>query len=274
MKGLSVTGHRATLRRWCLAGLAAFALIACSGDTDDGGGLGVPGTQSARGGQDVERPDIFSVTDRGLWDGRPSLGGVWVAHPDVSAPERVVIRNTQTGQFVTGALFRRERDNPGPVLQVSSDAAEALAMLAGAPTELSVIALRRQETAPAPEEPVLASPDDIAATPLPPAADTVVVELPPAPAPAAAPAAAPEPAPVAAPAAATGLPPAPLAQIGVFGVRANADTAVARLGQAGLTAAVLPLGNAWRVVAGPVPDAATLTRIKGLGFADAYVIRD
>jgi len=64
--------------------------------------------------QDVEKPDVFSVTDSGLWDGRPSLGGVWVAHPDVDEPERVIIRNSANDRFVIGALFRRERDNPGP----------------------------------------------------------------------------------------------------------------------------------------------------------------
>ena len=31
---------------------------------------------------------------------------------------------------MSGALFRRERENPGPILQVSSDAANALDMLA------------------------------------------------------------------------------------------------------------------------------------------------
>jgi hypothetical protein len=31
--------------------------------------------------RDVEAPEVFDVTDAGLWDGRPSLGGVWVAHP-------------------------------------------------------------------------------------------------------------------------------------------------------------------------------------------------
>lgn len=103
--------------------------------------------QRPQAGVDVERPDIFEVTDRGLWDGRPSLGGVWVAHPDVRDPERVVIRNNQNGREIIGALFRRERENPGPLLQISSDAAEELFILPGAPTELSVIALRRDETA-------------------------------------------------------------------------------------------------------------------------------
>lgn len=95
--------------------------------------------------RDVEAPEIFQKTESGLWDGRPSLGGVWVAHPDVSDPERVIIRNQDNGKFVVGALFRRERENPGPALQVSSDAAEELGMLAGAPANLDVVALRREE---------------------------------------------------------------------------------------------------------------------------------
>jgi len=95
--------------------------------------------------EDVEAPEVFSVTEAALWDGRPSLGGVWVAHPDVTDPERVIIRNPSNGTEVIGALFRRETDLPGPRLQVSSDAAAELQMVAGAPQELSVTALRRQE---------------------------------------------------------------------------------------------------------------------------------
>lgn len=108
--------------------------------------------------RDVESPEVFQKTEDGLWDGRPSLGGVWVAYPDVNDPERVIIRNEENGKFVIGALFRRERENPGPLLQVSSDAALALDILAGKPTELNVTALRREEIQPDPlpetEEPV------------------------------------------------------------------------------------------------------------------------
>ena len=100
--------------------------------------------------RDVEAPEVFDLTAQGLWDGRPSLGGVWVAHADVNEPERVIIRNTTNSKFVIGALFRRERDNPGPPIQVSSEAAEALGMLAGAPAMLNVTALRR-EAAPEPD---------------------------------------------------------------------------------------------------------------------------
>ncbi|SHF24258.1 Sporulation related domain-containing protein [Ruegeria intermedia] len=102
--------------------------------------------------RDVEAPDVFQVTEAGLWDGRPSLGGVWVAHPDVAQPERVKITNTANDKSVSGALFRRERNLPGPALQVSSAAAEKLGMLAGAPTRLTVVALRREAVEPpAPE---------------------------------------------------------------------------------------------------------------------------
>jgi hypothetical protein len=40
----------------------------------------------------VEAPDIFKVVDMALWDGRPTFGGIWVAHPDVIEPESVLIR--------------------------------------------------------------------------------------------------------------------------------------------------------------------------------------
>ncbi|MGI9369242.1 MAG: SPOR domain-containing protein [Ruegeria sp.] len=104
--------------------------------------------------KDVEAPDVFEVTEAALWDGRPSLGGIWVAHPDVQQPERVVIENTTNNKKVVGALFRRERAQPGPLLQVSSAAADQLGMLAGAPTKLHVVALRREEIKkePVPEE--------------------------------------------------------------------------------------------------------------------------
>ncbi len=102
--------------------------------------------------RDVEAPDVFQATEAGLWDGRPSLGGVWVAHPDVRQPERVKITNPGNNKSVTGALFRRERDLPGPALQVSSAAAEKLGMLAGSPTRLDVVALRREVIEP-PAEP-------------------------------------------------------------------------------------------------------------------------
>ena len=111
--------------------------------------------------RDVEAPEVFQVTDGGLWDGRPSLGGVWVAHPDVKEPQRVLIRYDANGRFVIGALFRRERDNPGPRLLVSSDAADELGLLAGQPVRLNVTALKREEVK---TDPPLAEPEADAGT--------------------------------------------------------------------------------------------------------------
>ncbi|MCC5971059.1 MAG: SPOR domain-containing protein [Pararhodobacter sp.] len=110
--------------------------------------------------RDTEAPEVFSMEESGLWDGRPSLGGVWVAHPGAESPERVLIRNTQNGETVIGALFRRERDNPGPRFQVSSEAANALGILPGAPTTISVVALRLEQIEMEPSRPA----DDVAGT--------------------------------------------------------------------------------------------------------------
>ncbi|WP_374429996.1 SPOR domain-containing protein [Tabrizicola sp.] len=132
-------------------GLAATGLLI--GCVEGGGQTGATGSQvsapatRAAGGaaRDIEAPEVYQTTDSALWDGRPSLGGIWVAAPDAVNPERVLIFNPATGKSITGALFKRERENPGPRLQLSSDAAEALGILAGQPTEIRVTALRKEE---------------------------------------------------------------------------------------------------------------------------------
>lgn len=142
-----------------LGGLAAVGLLsACEltgTETTD-----APPAAEAQGGTeaveretDVDAPALFSAKETGLWDGRPSFGGVWVAHPDATQPERVRITNVSTGKTIAGALFRRERDFPGPRIQISSNAAAALGILAGQPTELQVIALRRETVTIAPATP-------------------------------------------------------------------------------------------------------------------------
>lgn len=292
---------------------------------------------------EVEAPQVFKLTGAGLWDGRPSLGGVWVAHPSVTNPERVMIRNTKNGKSVIGALFRRERDNPGPALQVSSDAAEELGLLAGAPTELSVVALRKEEkTLPAPEtsEPQTAavgSPaavvagaapaadgkDAVAAAGAEVAAQAAPVEKPkrglfgglfkkkPKPEPATEPAAIADGAsaqpieqstlePVTATAAAgiaaaeakQKAAPKPAAapagpafkrayvQIGIFTLEANARRAAGQMKTAGMTATVVADQsqgkNFWRVIVGPAASVAErdalVTRVKGVGYPDAYPV--
>ena len=208
--------------------------------------------------RDVEAPDVFQVTDQALWDGRPSLGGVWVASPDATDPERVILRNAENGKFVIGALFKRERDNPGPKLQISSDAADALGVLAGQPISLNVTALRREEapeSAPAPDAPIL----DAAET-VDPVAQVSAAAI--------------ENATAAAPAS-----PAPAGgntrvQVGIFSVEANATRTADTLAKAGIKADVRKesaQGKAfWSVIASG--DGSVLTQVKAAGFADAYAL--
>ncbi|WP_085836157.1 SPOR domain-containing protein [Aquimixticola soesokkakensis] len=246
--------------------------------------------------RDVEAPEVFQVDDEGLWDGRPSLGGVWVAHTEVKDPERVIIRNTANGKFVIGALFKRERTSPGPEFQVSSDAAAALGMLAGAPAALNVTALRREEAPdpvpsaalpdeamPMPQADALGS-ETIAATPLDPVAEaTAALDAIDAGTPAAVATPAPRPATppaAAAPAKAATALDRPFLQIGIFSVEANASRTVQMLGSQGIAATVKQGENSgkpfWRVVVGPATSAAErstlLEKVKAAGFTDAYAV--
>ncbi|MFV0490758.1 MAG: SPOR domain-containing protein [Pseudorhodobacter sp.] len=144
---------RARFKAILLAAATGIALAGCSSLPNPFGKERSPETESSMSmagsrqlaEREVEAPEVFQVTDEALWDGRPSLGGIWVASPDATDPERVMLRNPANGRSVAGALFRRERINPGPPLQVSSEAAAALGILAGQPAQLNVTALRREE---------------------------------------------------------------------------------------------------------------------------------
>ena len=145
--------------------IAASGLAGCDMPGGDpaaraGAGMDLFSTSRRVVERDVEAPQVFNQQEAGLWDGRPSLGGVWIAHPEARDPERVLIRNSQTGATVVGALFRRERENPGPRFQISSEAANALGILPGAPTQISAVALRleRVEVQPEAAQPETAAP--------------------------------------------------------------------------------------------------------------------
>ncbi len=282
-----------------LAGLALLAAcdeegnFSLGGGSPDSDGGGIARSQSVSlVERDVEAPEVFQVTGSGLWDGRPSLGGVWVAHPDVTDPERVIIRNEANGKFVIGALFRRERDNPGPALQVSSDAANALEMLAGAPAPLSVTALRREEAPEtvAPEAVAdFGAPGDIAAMPLDPIANAAAAidaaaATSPAPASLAPASLAPAslaPASPAPPAAASSLE-RPYIQLGIFSVEANANATAALMRTQNFSPRIVAQESQgrqfWRVIVGPAADAAAraslLDQVKAMGFNDAYFVRN
>ncbi|MBR9844337.1 MAG: SPOR domain-containing protein [Rhodobacteraceae bacterium] len=227
--------------------------------------------------RDVEAPEIFSATEAGLWDGRPSLGGIWAAHPDVTDPDRVIIRNNANGKFVIGALYRREREIPGPRIQISADAAAALGMLAGQPVALNVTALRREEVAEElPVETADLSTEEVDTEALDPvaAAAAALDDTETAAAPAQAVTSETAPAPKASSLS------KPYIQIGIFSVRGNADNAANQMRNNGMVPLVKKMTSKdktfWRVVVGPATNSAErktlLKKIHGTGFTDAYAV--
>lgn len=259
-----------------------FENLKAKGDSADGVDAAAPEAQGTTIEREVEAPEIFQSQESALWDGRPSLGGIWVAHPNVTDPQRVMIRNLDNGKFVIGALFRRERENPGPRLQVSSDAAAELGLLAGSPVQFSVVALKRETIVIEPEiemaEP--ANPDgEIEATSLASMAASAIEEATEGTASASASAATATPAPRPAASSSSKLE-KPFIQIGIYSVEANANQTAELLRASGVVPSVKSFTSNdkpyWRVIVGPASSSsdrsAVLKKIKGLGFGDAYPV--
>ena len=208
--------------------------------------------------RDVEAPEVFSVSDKGIWDGRPSFGGVWVSHADVQGPERVIIRNRKNSKFVIGALFHRANTASGAALQLSSDAAAALDVPAGVPALLEVTALRRAGDGQ--RRPVEGG--EIAISD---GGDAVVM----------APASELSPRPES-----PGTLDKPYIQIGIFSVRQNADNSATAMRQNGMRPHVkeqsLKGKTYWRVIVGPAAGeadrVALLNKIREIGFEDAFKV--
>ncbi|MFQ5624840.1 MAG: SPOR domain-containing protein [Paracoccaceae bacterium] len=273
---------------------ATLVLAACSEEQMaqfGGTGAAAPQTTLETVEQEVERPDVFQVVDLALWDGRPSLGGIWVAHAKAQQPERVIVVNEETGAEVKAALFHRERTEPGPAFQLSSEAATKLGMLPGAPARIRVTALRLEtveivRNAPA----AAAAPAASGAAPgdstLEPVTASEILAVPRAePAAEEKPVAAAQPAPPrkrAKPAVAAetpaGSPARPYVQVATMSVKANADALVEKLVAAGLKALAKPASSGgapkYIVLAGPAATEAeaveTLAKIRAMGFADAF----
>lgn len=249
--------------KWAACGILIALLVGCAGlDLGEETSNDAPNTVTNLVERDIEAPDVVNISEAGLWDGRPSLGGIWVAHPDAKDPEKVIIRNPQNGKFVIGALFRREREFSGPSLQLSSDAADALGILAGQPTNVSVVALRRQSVL------VEKAENQVIEESLDPIQQTAEAAI------AAADTPTPKPKP-----SSLGK---PYLQIGIFGVEANARGAVSSMSAKGLSASMskLTLNDKpfWRVIVGPAATTAEMAAMRktvtAAGFADAYAVKN
>lgn len=252
--------------------------------------------------RDVEAPDIFNATDLAIWDGRPSFGGVWVAYPGNQQPERVNIRNVENGNSVVGALFKREEDNPGPPIRLSSDAAQALEIEPGTPARLTITALRREpiEIADTENDTPVETVVETVLDPVAPATTQVVVigetqeakpeedsasaasntsttgEASPEPAAIVPPAPIETPAPVAAASLAK-----PYIQVGTFSSEKNATALLSKMKTANVLAQLRTSTTSsgkklFRIIAGPAKNGEELKELAGtvaeLGFSDAFPV--
>jgi hypothetical protein len=254
--------------KWAGCGILVTLLAGCVGlDLGENASTDTPSTVTNLVKRDVEAPDVVNISEAGLWDGRPSLGGVWVAHPNAQDPEKVIIRNPQNGKFVIGALFGRKHEFSGPSLQLSSDAADALGILAKQPTNVSVVALRSRSV---PDETPEAETveNQVIEESLDPIQKTTETAI------AAADAPTPKPKP-------SSLR-KPYLQIGIFSVESNARGLVSSMTANGLSASMseLKMNNKpfWRVIVGPAATtaemAAILKIVTDAGFADAYAVKN
>jgi len=267
--------------------------LTLGGDPFDGVVTG-PRTTTETIETDVVAPEAFSIQDTALWDGRPTFGGIWIAHPDAETPERVRISNVKTGKEIIGALYKRERDFPGPKIELSADAALALGVMAGTPTELSIVTLRRktveveveveetettmttplQRPVAEPKAPVVPIPDIPVVTPNVAANSVPEVEITTLPA-------------IAAPASAV-TPSAPdtdrtsvYIQVATMQSRSKAEAIIAKLERAGLYADIRERKTGtrtlYRVIVGPAasPEALEIMMgvVKEIGYKDAIILR-
>ncbi len=291
-----------------IAGCDEMALQGNSGGTQSN--VVQPGQVVLRVEQrDVDKPDVFSFEGRGIWDGRPSIGGLWVQIKTDVDYSRVRITNLDNGREIVGAAFKRDDSFPGPAILVSSEAADPLGMLPGSPAELRVVAIVREEVEIMGDAP--SAPADPVAAPIPvpvqdadqPAADAAAQsaeasddtfvappdDTQPATQQAQAPAplqeitlqstvlAAIESAPDPTPSALS----RPFIQVASGGNKDGADAALRKIEGAGLSGDVRSRGTDdkpfYVVVAGPFADtagrASALETLKGLGYKDAFPVR-
>lgn len=91
-------------------------------------------------------PELFEATGLAVWDGKRTLQGIWVAHPLAKSARRVRIFNSDNGQAVDGALFKRDQALGGASVLISSEAAQLLGMQAGSPAELRIVAVAPRQS--------------------------------------------------------------------------------------------------------------------------------
>ena len=95
---------------------------------------------------DVEAPEIFNAEGLAYWDGQSSLGGVWITHPNIDQPTRVLIKDKYGNSSVIGAIFNRSSNIDEKRMLLSSEAAASLGVKKNENRIITVTALRALKT--------------------------------------------------------------------------------------------------------------------------------
>ena len=126
--------------------LVSFLIVGCQSSSNE-----ILGNSSKPLGiefkeNDVEAPEIFNAEGLAFWDGQSSLGGVWISHPGVEQPTRVIIKDKYNGKSVIGAIFNKSGNSEEKKMLLSSEAAVSLGIAANENRIVSVTALRALKT--------------------------------------------------------------------------------------------------------------------------------
>ena len=189
-----------------------------------------------------EKPEILDISTSVVWDGKQTLGGNWVSHPDINSPEKVLIKNTSNGKSVVGAIFQQTRILNKGLAAISSDAAKTLSIAKNDETKLQIVAIKVIEN----------SNDNAEGT------STNVEKKP----------------------TSNAKLTKPFIQVGIFGVENNAIKTGNQMSKLGLQTNTFDFKikekTYWRVVAGPATTLENkdnmLNTIKSAGFTDAFFV--
>ena len=189
-----------------------------------------------------EMPEILDISTSVSWDGKQTLGGNWISHPDVDSPERVLIKNIANGKSIVGAIFQQSKKTKSGSAQISSDAAKSLKIAKNEQTKVQIIAIKKTKSTASSkkvDEPTQAERVKL---------DTKLEK--------------------------------PFIQVGIFGIQENADNTKDRMLQLSLSVNIIDFkikGKPyWRVVAGPATTSESRNKmlkvVRSAGFTDAYFV--
>ena len=188
----------------------------------------------------VEKAEILDISASVIWGGEETLGGNWISHPKVQKPERVLIRNISNGKSIVGAVLQQTLNTKNSI--ISSDAAKTLGIDKNEQTKVQITAVRAANSTA--EKKQNTSLDFIKNS----SNKTDLAK--------------------------------PFIQVGIFGVKNNADKTKNKMVELDLPVNVLNFEikgkQYWRVVAGPANSSDVrskmLQTIQTAGFRDAYFV--